>query len=479
MLSGALKEKDLCMMPARLALALQADGWTLRQEIIWSKKNCMPESVRDRCTKSHETVFLFAKRSRYYFDSLAIAEDMAHSSIPRVVERPDLRSQGVVLRQNLGFQETSMHPPRPPASLSQHGRFFSICIRLATAILQLAQLEQEVGMAALDTEVRQQHPGNIDGALITDMPDIQRAALLATRFLDTNLSAKDFLAQLDSLGITLNNSDMLRKIRVMALEVMPGDINVNGYAPIRINDASDVGQFQLESLTNSHTPSSFVYDETIEANIPYSSNKRNARSVWKIATEPCSLAHFATMPQELAARCIKAGTSAHGVCSGCGSPWKRVAERQEQEEERPYLEVPLHRKSEAFGLNGRNVQAKNNESERRNKIGTFSNNPRLRPVRKTGDTWEPTCRCFYGPGYAEPVRAVVLDPFAGSGTTGLAARALGRSAVLLDLSLPYLRDIARERLGLTALHAWEPGRTPQPDIYHHLPLFSLGGEVGK
>jgi DNA modification methylase len=69
-----LKPKDLVGIPWRVAFALQADGWYLRQDIIWSKPNPMPESVTDRCTKSHEYLFLLAKSARYYFNADAIAE---------------------------------------------------------------------------------------------------------------------------------------------------------------------------------------------------------------------------------------------------------------------------------------------------------------------------------------------------------------------------------------------------------------------
>ena len=69
-----LKPKDLVGIPWRLAFALQDDGWYLRQDIIWHKPNPMPESVRDRCTKSHEHVFMLTKSGRYFFDDTAIAE---------------------------------------------------------------------------------------------------------------------------------------------------------------------------------------------------------------------------------------------------------------------------------------------------------------------------------------------------------------------------------------------------------------------
>jgi DNA modification methylase len=71
---SGLKPKDLVGIPWRVAFALQADGWWLRQDIIWAKPNPMPESVTDRCTKSHEYIFLLTKSARYYMDMDAIRE---------------------------------------------------------------------------------------------------------------------------------------------------------------------------------------------------------------------------------------------------------------------------------------------------------------------------------------------------------------------------------------------------------------------
>ena len=69
-----IKEKDLIGIPWMVAFALRADGWYLRQDIIWNKPNPMPESVRDRCTKSHEYIFLLSKKQRYYFNVDSIKE---------------------------------------------------------------------------------------------------------------------------------------------------------------------------------------------------------------------------------------------------------------------------------------------------------------------------------------------------------------------------------------------------------------------
>lgn len=76
-----LKDKDLMLIPARLAIALQEDGWYVRSDIIWEKPNCMPESVRDRPTKSHEYLYLLTKSASYYYDAEAVREPLAQSTL--------------------------------------------------------------------------------------------------------------------------------------------------------------------------------------------------------------------------------------------------------------------------------------------------------------------------------------------------------------------------------------------------------------
>lgn len=83
---SGFKYKDMMGIPWMLAFALRADGWYLRQDIIWHKTNAMPESVRDRCTKAHEYIFLLSKSDRYYFDAAAISEPIAGSSTKRYLQ---------------------------------------------------------------------------------------------------------------------------------------------------------------------------------------------------------------------------------------------------------------------------------------------------------------------------------------------------------------------------------------------------------
>jgi DNA modification methylase len=94
-----LKSKDLIGIPWRVAFALQADGWYLRQDIIWAKPNPMPESVTDRCTKSHEYIFLLSKSSQYYFDAESIKEKAIYA-----ITSEDHRPPGIVRDRIYGYE---------------------------------------------------------------------------------------------------------------------------------------------------------------------------------------------------------------------------------------------------------------------------------------------------------------------------------------------------------------------------------------
>jgi DNA modification methylase len=186
--AGLKKHKDLIGIPWRVAFALQADGWYLRQDIIWSKPNPMPESVRDRCTKAHEYVFLLSKSGRYFFDQEAISEPVAPASVARLAQ--DVESQR-------GSERV---------------------------------------------------PGKTNGPM--------KAAGKGNR--------KTFWG---------------------------GGVYTQG-----------------RSFHND-TP---VPNDSI-GNAPNGAGTRNKRSVWNVATQPFSEAHFATMPPELAATCIKAGCPIGGT----------------------------------------------------------------------------------------------------------------------------------------------------------------------
>jgi DNA modification methylase len=104
-LSDTYKDKGLLGVPWRVAFALQADGWVLRSDIIWSKRNSMPESVLDRPTRSHEQVFLFSKQEHYYYDAYAIREPIAEATIRSHQGRPP---------SHIGPRDVRTSPPGHP-----------------------------------------------------------------------------------------------------------------------------------------------------------------------------------------------------------------------------------------------------------------------------------------------------------------------------------------------------------------------------
>jgi DNA modification methylase len=267
-ITTGLKPKDLIGIPWRVAFALQADGWWLRQDIIWAKPNPMPESVTDRCTKAHEYVFLLTKAERYYFDQDAIREEHKPESIERV--------------------------SRPWNGDGQRG-----------------------------------YPGQ---------------------------------AQLRDRG---------------------------------------------EALNTCHP------------------NGRNKRSVWTVATQPFSEAHFATFPPALIEPCILAGCPAK-ACAKCGAPWVREVER----------ETTFQGGS---GKAGRSAEDANASGKWAGK--QYGTNIKLGPVVSTKTLgFSPSCSCG-----GDTTAGTVLDPFGGAGTTRLVADRLQRNAILIELN-PQYAAMARRRI---------------------------------
>jgi len=153
---------------------------------------------------------------------------------------------------------------------------------------------------------------------------------------------------------------------------------------------------------------------------------RNARSVWVINPEPYSAAHFATFPTAIPRRAILAGTSEKGACAECGAPWARVVERQDK---RHWLERrhPGGPKTQPQNASGRNDSGH-----------MFLGNDAI----TTG--WQPTCD-----HEADVVPCVVLDPFAGSGTTMAVAKELSRQSIGIELSADYCKLAAKRIQGVT------------------------------
>jgi len=155
---------------------------------------------------------------------------------------------------------------------------------------------------------------------------------------------------------------------------------------------------------------------------PSDTSGRNRRSVWTITTKPYSGAHFAVMPPDLVEPCIKAGTSEHGCCPACGTPWERVVERTKYE-------------PDVVEVGQRFVDASRQDKTR--KLSGKEYNEQA-SSRTTG--WRPACTCG-----GSPVPCTVLDPFAGSGTTLAVAAELGRNGIGCELNPEYI-GLAERRI---------------------------------
>jgi hypothetical protein len=170
--------------------------------------------------------------------------------------------------------------------------------------------------------------------------------------------------------------------------------------------------------------------------VSYNPAGRNIRSVWEIATQPYPEAHFATFPEALPERCIRAGTSERGCCPECGAPWERETGRAES------IPKELHDKKTTT-LVGDSVN-----DMRTHNVGGGRYQKWLdeNPLQTTG--WQATCQCgsthvSRSAPFPHPVPCTVLDPFMGSGTVALVARRLGRKSIGVELNPEYAALCAR------------------------------------
>lgn len=304
------QHKQLLGIPWRVAFALQADGWVLRQSIVWAKSKTMPEPVRDRCTRAHELIFMFAKEPRYYYDHVAIKEPIGESMQKMIEKGP---------KQVSSWKHDA------------HSRF--------------------------------------------------------------------------------------------------GKASAN------------------------HVFSS-------EQSLQNVAQGRNKRDVWLVNPKPYAGAHFAVYPPDLIEPCILAGTSAHGACADCGTPWVRdhnnswrpdcecrgnltyeevVIPAKMTPEEVAQTGWSTNKSGEYHGQNAKDYASAMAQGASDVKRRIIENATKDR--RKNGWVYRSDVPLEEHP----VVPCVVLDPFGGSGTTAGVAIKHGRQAILCELN-PDFASIMDERI---------------------------------
>ena len=454
-MGDSFSSKQLLMMPARLALALQADGWWLRSDIIWAKPNPMPESVTDRPTNAHEYVFLLTKRSRYFYDAEAVREDAEYGRRDLVgatlwgrVRDADPRDD----RKGCTGYVTGKHP--------ETGRNLRNVWTIATAPFSEWTPQYEITQIPASEAQAPGAKGNARGgdtARITS-PDCPLHAgqpdRVPTGFYD-GLSGAQLSRINGNAGPAQDmpaGSSTIQHIPAQSRSLpSTGDCSDHEGAETATPHSTESHRTALGPLFSEHA---IFYEETADGRprIPPSRyspaltdrDTAESRSGDGSEASSCELetaadssrmsasgssgacrcgyyrkvttrtSHFATFPPELAERCIKAGTSERGCCAQCGKPWVRETERTAMVIDRSERTHPMGR--------------------------TRASGTMLEPPTSTTTGWSPGCQCN-----AEVAPCVVLDPFSGAGTSGLVADRLGRDAVMIDLNHQYV-EMARERL---------------------------------
>ena len=248
-----LKPKDLIGIPWMLAFALRKDGWYLRQDILWAKPNPMPESVKDRCTKSHEYIFLLSKSPKYYFDYKSIQEEAETKPHRRETWSP-----------NVDIYDNSKYTDAEQESSVRQGMN-------KTRGEHILQLRKNLPTQAEFVEFMRQHT-NVNA--LSDIMATPRTTI-------------EHWFRSDNSGFSYPSIDEWEVVSAI------------------VDDDSD----EFHYIDSKMTEISYETD-AIDKN---SEGTRNKRDVWSVRPAHYKEAHFATFPEELVAPMVLAGCPKGGV----------------------------------------------------------------------------------------------------------------------------------------------------------------------
>ena len=470
-----LKPKDLVGIPWRVAFALQADGWWLRSDIVWSKPNPMPESVTDRPTKSHEYVFLLTKRARYFFDADAVREP---------VNLEYLRARwGGSLERTEGNGLTTIERSRPTGRTRTLGvgvggrnirSVWTIATQPFTGWIRTARLVRVEQGAPSDDTARITSPGcPVHAGRPDRVPTALRDERVAdewTRIFDRrDRLAKELGGGSEKTGphpfgcsedessdcprppcVPSATHHSNRTHRTAPALATSQPCNASAQTSGRTDGTStsracdEPGHDTDESNTSEGSFSGETAPDVARSDLRSSDKCDCSCEMYTLKTEEMS--HFAVFPEALVVPCIKAGTSEHGCCAECGAPWDRVVERTTL---RDLLTDSGGVKPKQRGRREQGLESGCSGLAGSNNHGDMATCPQ---TKTTG--WRPTCDC----GTEARVPCVVLDPFAGSGTTGVVASKHGRDSIGIELN-PEYAEMARRRIGDAPMSLFAPAGT--------------------
>jgi len=431
--ASGLKPKDLVGIPWRVAFALQADGWYLRSDIIWAKPNPMPESVKDRCCKSHEYVFLLTKSAKYYFDGEAIKEDATGYD----------RSQGMGQEiQSDGQSESDFAKIlllREGASNKEGISGVPFADGRTEGTLPESQQVTRTGREIQDSDETipaESERERTEGGGGQQIPKHgQRTFFQAQDRNKAETSNQDNGLHFDERSMEGNQGCSQSLLCVLPQE--NGTAGNGSCNPVVEGRISHEGQYssglsEVQRIKGSKNITGNMSERGVTrtteglnlktAEEKCHGGKRTRRSVWTITTRPFKEAHFATFPPEIPEICIKAGTSERGCCPECGSPWERVVERK--------TSTQGQKEGYTRDCTGRN------DGDR---AGSWTDAESI----TTG--WRPTCVCHRNDLPLPPIPCTVLDPFSGAATTGNVAERLGREYIGIELN-PAYSDMGEKRI---------------------------------